>query len=79
MPFLFRDIVFCECGRPALADRCECRTCYEDGIRRRWRDEFRIEASLGVPEPVRMVKPKLRGLYAPEPSEEDVERKLVVV
>ena len=60
MPFLFREIVFCECGRPALAGSSECRTCYEDAVRREWREERRIVNSLGTPEPVKVSKPRLR-------------------
>ena len=70
MPFLFREIVFCECGRPALVGSAECRTCYEDALRRKWRDERRIDAAVGVPEPVRALNPLLRRLQAPEPEEE---------
>ena len=73
MPFLFREIVFCKCGRPALAAGGECRTCYEDAFRREWREARRTVNALGVPEPVKMIKPRLRELYAPE-SEEDAER-----
>ncbi len=78
MPFLFREIVFCECGRPALAGSSECRTCYEDGLRREWRESWRIESALATPEPVKMIKPRLRASYAPEP-EEDAERELAAV
>ncbi len=74
MPFLFSEIVFCECGRPALAGSCECRTCYEDGFRRRWRDDYSIEMRPGLPEPVKMIKPRIRPLFAPLATEEDVER-----
>ena len=63
-------IVFCECGRPALPGSRECRTCYEDALRRTWRDQFRAEASLGTPQPVRMVNARLRSLYA-EPDTEN--------
>ena len=77
MPFLFREIVFCECGRPALAGNYECRTCYEDGFRRRWRDDYRHHIGPGVPEPVKMFKPRIRVLFAPLASEEDVEREMV--
>ncbi len=78
MPFLFRDIAFCECGRPALPGSGECRTCYEDALRRKWREESRNVNALGTPEPVKMVKPRLRPLYAPE-TEEDAERELAVI
>jgi hypothetical protein len=78
MPFLFREIVFCECGRPALAGSGECRTCYEDGLRRRWRDEYRIDAAHGAPEPVKFIKPRIRALFAPLATEEDVEREMVI-
>jgi hypothetical protein len=78
MPFLFREMIFCECGRPALAGSCECRTCYEDGFRRRWRDDFGLQAGPASPEPVRVVKPRLRGLYSPAATEEDVERAIAL-
>jgi hypothetical protein len=75
MPYLFREIVFCECGRPAMVGTAECRTCYEDALRRKWRDERRVDAVVGVPEPIRALNPLLRRLQAPEP-EEDGERDL---
>jgi hypothetical protein len=78
MPFLFREIVFCECGRPVLAGSCECRTCYEDGFRRRWRDDYSLEMTPGLPEPVKVITPRIRALFAPLPTEEDAERELVV-
>lgn len=55
----------------------ECRTCYEDALRREWREECRTERTLGTPEPVKMITPRLRELYAPE-TEEDAERELAV-
>jgi hypothetical protein len=70
MPFLFREIVFCECGRPAMVGTDECRTCYEDVLRRMWRDERRIDGIVGVPEPIRALNPLLRRLQAPEPEED---------
>jgi len=75
MRFLFRDIVYCECGRPAMLNSAECRTCYEDSFRRRWRDEFRCEESRGSPAPVapvavKAITPQLRPSYAPEATEE---------
>ena len=65
---LFRNIRFCLCGRPALRNSRECRTCYEDAVRREWREQFRLEASLGAPGPLRIVRPGARGLFA-EPEE----------
>lgn len=79
MPYLFREIVFCECGRPALPGGCECRTCYEDFWRRKWREAFRNEAPLGVAEPRRLVNARRRELFAPGTTEEDVERNFVLV
>ena len=76
MSFLFRDIVFCECGRPAMVGSAECRTCYEDALRRKWRDERRIDGIVGVPEPIRALRPLLRRLQAPEP-EADFDGELV--
>ena len=81
MPFLYREIAFCECGRPALPGGVECRTCYEDACRRRWRDELRMEESRGAPAPVaamtiKTIKPRLRVLYSPSMTEEDVEREM---
>ena len=73
MPFLYREIVFCECGRPALAGGSgECRTCYEDGLRRLWREESRNIVSDEQPVPVRMVPQRLRRLYAPGPAADEV-------
>ena len=77
MPFLFHEIVFCECGRPALPGSSECRTCYEDALRREWREGWRVESAIGTPEPVRIIKPRLRDLYAPE-TEEEAERAAVL-
>jgi hypothetical protein len=76
MPFLLREIAFCECGRPALPGSIECRTCYEDALRRRWREELRVEEGPRAVAPIapmaiKMIKPRLRGLYAPTMSEED--------
>jgi len=81
MPFLLREIAICECGRPALTGGAECRTCYEDAYRRRWRDELRMHDSLGAPMPaaplaIKMIKPRRRGLYAPALTEEDIEREV---
>ena len=39
MSLIFRDMALCECGKPRLAGQPSCRTCYEDGLRRQWRDE----------------------------------------
>jgi len=71
MPFLYREIRFCECGRPAPAEGGECRTCREDALRRKWRDEYRLEASMGTPEPVGMIQPRFRSLFAPEVMTKD--------
>jgi hypothetical protein len=73
MPLLFHDIVYCECGRPALPGSVECRTCYEDALRRKWRDEFRFDVVRGAPAPaapfaVKAITPRLRPSYAPEVS-----------
>ena len=70
MRFLFRDVVFCECGRPAMVGTAECRTCYEDALRRKWRDERRSDGVVGVPEPIKALNPLLRRLQAPEPEED---------
>ena len=70
MSFLFREIVFCECGRPAMVGSDECRTCYEDTLRRKWRDERRIDAPVGIPQPIKALNPLLRRLQAPEPEED---------
>lgn len=77
MPFFFRDMEFCECGRPALPGADECRTCYEDVTRRRWREAFRFEASLDDTEPKKFVKSHRRELFAPATSEEEVERAML--
>lgn len=61
---LFREIVFCLCGRPTMRNSHECRTCYEDAVRREWRAQFRLEASLGAPGPLRIVRPGARELFA---------------
>jgi hypothetical protein len=70
MRFLFHEIVFCECGRPALPGSTDCRTCYEDALRRKWRDEFRFDEGRGSPGPVapvavRAINPRARPSYAP--------------
>ena len=70
MLYLFREIVFCECGRPAMVGSAECRTCYEDVLRRKWREERRIDAPVGIPEPIKALNPLLRRLQAPEPEEQ---------
>jgi hypothetical protein len=51
-----------------------CRTCYEDGLRRVWREEFRFAAGLAAPMPMQMVPPRHRLLYAPALTEEDAAR-----
>jgi hypothetical protein len=51
----FRQIVFCECGRPAMLNSVICRTCYEDGLRRQWREEFRRREAEEQPQSVRCV------------------------
>ena len=81
MPLLLREIRFCECGRPALLNSVECRTCYEDACRRRWRDESRFQESRGAPlsvvlAPRKIIKPRLRELFAPSMTEEDIEREV---
>ena len=55
MPGSFREIVFCECGRPAMVKSVLCRTCYEDGLRREWREDFRRREVEGQPESVHCV------------------------
>lgn len=74
MPVLFRDIVFCECGRPAMHNSPACRTCYEDGLRRKWREDFRQAEALEAPESMQMVRPQYRLLYAPPLTAADAER-----
>lgn len=54
MPLLFREFVFCECGRPAMHRSQTCRTCYEDGLRRKWRDQFLASREGTAPVPVRV-------------------------
>ena len=71
MPFLFREMAFCECGRPTLAGSHVCRTCYEDGLRRTWREEFHAQAGDGAPEPMRMIPARLRPLFAPTDDEQE--------
>jgi len=69
---LFREFTFCECGRPAINGSRECRTCYEDALRRAWREESRHEASLRACAPLTIVRPAIRTLYAL--SDEDAQR-----
>ncbi len=52
MPVLFREMIICECGRPAMHNSLACRTCYEDGLRRRWREDFRLAEALAAPVPM---------------------------
>jgi hypothetical protein len=71
MPFLYRNINFCECGRPALPDSRECRTCYEGALRRRWRDDMHLSESGQSTLPVgatsiKMIRPRLRSSFAPD-------------
>ncbi len=61
---LFREIRLCPCGRAAMRNSHECRTCYEDAVRREWREQFRLEASLGTPGLLRIIRPGARGLVA---------------
>jgi hypothetical protein len=49
----------CDCGRPVRAGSLECRTCYEDGQRRVWREEYRGVRELDPEEPVVIVPPGL--------------------
>jgi len=74
MPVLFRDIVFCECGRPAMHHSLACRTCYEDGLRRKWREDFRLAEALESPVPQQMVQPSHRLLYAPVLTQAEADR-----
>lgn len=74
MPVLFREIVFCECGRPAMHNSPACRTCYEDGLRRKWREDYRFAEALAAPVPMQMVRPHHRVLFAPTFTEVDAER-----
>ena len=74
MPVLFREIVFCECGRPAMHNSPACRTCYEDGLRRLWREDFRFAAGLASPVTMQMIPPQHRVLFAPLLTEEDAQR-----
>jgi|GEM_PF-5313082 len=74
MPVLYRDIIFCECGRPAMHHSPACRTCYEDGLRRKWREELRLAEALGAPAPQQMVQPQHRLLFAPVLTEADAAR-----
>ncbi len=74
MPFLFREIVICECGRPALHNSLACRTCYEDGLRRQWREDFRQVQALDSPIPMQMIKPRIRREFAPALTVEDAAR-----
>jgi hypothetical protein len=78
MPFLFHEIAICGCGRPALAGSRVCRTCYEDGYRRLWRDETRYETAHGAPPFARAYLPEIREELAPmEPFEELERRRLL--
>ena len=74
MPVLFREIVICECGRPAMHNSIACRTCYEDGLRRKWREDYRFEEALSAPPTMQAVQPQHRLLYAPKLTEEDALR-----
>jgi hypothetical protein len=66
MPFLFRDIVICHCSRPAMRGSAICRTCYEDGLRRQWRDDARQAPCEQPPAPLQRVSPRIRVLLSPE-------------
>ena len=55
MPLLFREFVFCECGRPAMHRSRSCRTCYEDGLRRLWREELSLFQNVAAPVPVKRI------------------------
>ena len=74
MPVLFREVIFCECGRPAMHNSPACRTCYEDGLRRRWREDFRLAEALAAPTPKQMIRPPHRLLFAPVLTEVDAAR-----
>jgi hypothetical protein len=74
MPVLFREMIFCECGRPAMHNSPACRTCYEDGLRRQWREDFRLAEALAAPVPTRTIRPPHRLLFAPPLTEEDAQR-----
>ncbi len=74
MPVLFREFVFCECGRPAMDRSQSCRTCYEDGLRRKWREDLSLFQALGAPVPVRCVGVRELRKMAVWRREEDAER-----
>jgi hypothetical protein len=63
----YRDLVICKCGRAAMLDSPICRTCYEDGFRRRWReDSLRVDRD-GKPVPAIPLTPRQRIYSAPDP------------
>ena len=66
MPFLFREIVFCRCSRPAMHKSSVCRTCYEDGLRRLWRDDARSTPCEPPPAPLKRIAPRIRVLMSPK-------------
>jgi hypothetical protein len=62
---LYREIVICDCGHPAMLRSTICRTCYEDGFRRRWREaSLRFDAGT-QPVPRQPLTPRQRICCAP--------------
>jgi hypothetical protein len=57
-----------------MRNSAACRTCYEDGLRRRWREEYRFAEALAAPVPMQVMRPRLRVLFAPPLTEEDANR-----
>jgi hypothetical protein len=74
MPLLFREFVFCECGRPAMHRSESCRTCYEDGLRRKWREELSLFQNTAAPVPLKRVGVRELRKMRVWPREEDAER-----
>jgi hypothetical protein len=51
-----------------------CRTCYEDGLRRQWREDYRLAEALATPTPMQRVQPQHRLLFAPAHCAADAAR-----
>lgn len=62
------------CDLPCLHRSQSCRTCYEDGLRRKWREELSLFQNVAAPVPVKIYSVRELRAMAPWPRAADAKR-----